>query len=72
MEGQSHHRPPTEGPARAEGTPAEGPTTTGNALPELNSLTEMLRVMLEDRERREGEIPADEVMLKHCSHRTAP
>ena len=53
MEGQSDHRPPTKGPTRAEGRPAEGPTTTGNTLPELNSLTEMLCVMLEDRERRE-------------------
>ena len=59
MEGQSADsvRPPAEGPAaRTEGTPAEGPTTTGNALPELTSLTEMIRVMIEDRERREKEI----------------
>ena len=56
MEGQSHHRPPTEGPTRDEGTPAEGPTNTGNALPELNSLMEILHIMLEDRERHEREI----------------
>ena len=40
----------------AEGPPAEGPTTTGNTLPELSGLTEMVRVMIEDRERREQEI----------------
>ena len=37
----------------AEGTPAEGPT---NTLPELSSLTEMVRIMIEDRGRREREI----------------
>ena len=40
----------------AEGLPADGPITTGNALPELSSLTEMVRVMIEDQERREHEI----------------
>ena len=40
----------------AEGTPAEGPTTTGNSLLELSSLMEMVRIMIEGRERREREI----------------
>ena len=59
MEGQSTDsvRPPAEEPAaRTEGTPVEGPMTTGYALPELTSLTEMIKVMIEDRERREKEI----------------
>lgn len=40
----------------AEGTPAEGSETTGNALPELSSLTELVRAMIADREQREREI----------------
>ena len=50
-------RLPAEGPtAHAEGTPADGPTTTGHALPELASLTEMVKMLISDRERREREI----------------
>ena len=37
----------------AEGT---GPETSGNALPELSSLTELVRAMIADREQREREI----------------
>ena len=40
----------------AEVTPAESQRTTGGNLPELASLTEMVRVTIEDRERREREI----------------
>ena len=40
----------------AEGPPAVGPMTTGSTLPELSGLTEMVRTMMEDRERREREI----------------
>ena len=39
-----------------EGAPAEGQRTTGGTLPELASFTEMVRVMIEDRECREREI----------------
>ena len=43
--------------SHAEGTPAEDQMITGsNTLPELANLTDMVRVMLEDRERRECEI----------------
>ena len=47
MEGQGTH---------AEISPAEGQRTTGGNLPELASLTEMVHVMIEDREHREREI----------------
>ena len=40
----------------AKSTPAEGHRTTGGSLPELGSYTEMVRVMIEDWERREREI----------------
>lgn len=40
----------------AEGTPAEGPETTGNALPELSSLTKLVQAMTADREQREREV----------------
>ena len=36
--------------------PAGSQRTTGGALPEIASLTEMVRVMIQDRERREREI----------------
>ena len=39
----------------AEVTPAESQRTTGGNLPELASLTEMVRVMIEDREREREE-----------------
>ena len=42
-----------------EGGPAESQRTTGGTLPELASITEMVRVMIEDRERREREIAED-------------
>ena len=47
--------PLAEGQTHAKGTTAGTPTVTGNALPELTSLTEMVRVLIEDRERRERE-----------------
>ena len=40
----------------AEDVPAGSQRTTGGALPEIASLTEMVRVMIQDRERREREI----------------
>ena len=40
----------------AEGTTADGPMTRGNALPELASLTQLIHVMVGDRERRDKEI----------------
>ena len=43
------------------GTPAESQTTTGSALPEIASLTDMVRVMIQDRERREREIAEERV-----------
>ena len=43
----------------AEGGPTESQRTTGGTLPELASITEMVRVMIEDRERREREIAKD-------------
>ena len=43
----------------AEGGPTESQRTTGGTLPELASITEMVRVMIEDRERREREIADD-------------
>ena len=46
----------TEQQTHAEGTSTEGLTTLGTTLPELTSLTDMVRVMIEDRERREREI----------------
>ena len=50
-------RPPVDRPdAHAEGTSADGSRTTGNALPEFAGLTEMVRTLIEDRERREREI----------------
>ena len=53
-------RLPAEGPiAHAEGTPAEGPTTTGHALPELASFTEMVKILISDREHREREIAVE-------------
>ena len=48
----------------AEGTPAEGQRTTGDTLPEIASLTEMVRVMIQDRERREKDI-AEERIRRH-------
>jgi hypothetical protein len=45
--------PLADGQAHAEGTTAGTPTVTGTALPELTSLTEMVRALIEDRERRE-------------------
>jgi hypothetical protein len=39
----------------AKGAPAESQRTTGGALPELGHLTEMVRVMMQDQERRERE-----------------
>ena len=47
--------PLAEGQAHTERTTAGMPTVTGNALPELTSLTEMVRVLIEDRERWERE-----------------
>ena len=46
---------------RAEGTPAEGHTTTGDTLPEIANLTEMVRVMIQDRECREREFAEERV-----------
>ena len=46
------------------GTPAESQTTTCSALPEIASLTEMVRVMIQDRERREREIAEERVRRK--------
>ena len=43
------------------GTPAESQTTTGSALPEIASLTDMVRVMIQDRERRKREIAEERV-----------
>ena len=43
------------------GTPAESQTTTGSALPEIASLTDMVRVMIQDPERREREIAEERV-----------
>ena len=40
----------------AEGPRTEEQTASGRALPEISSLTDILRVMMEDRERREREI----------------
>ena len=40
----------------AKDVPAGSQRTTGGALPEIASLTEMVRVMIQDRERREREI----------------
>ena len=50
-------RLPAEG--HAEGTPTEGPTTTGHTLPEVASLTEMVKILISDHERREGEMAAE-------------
>ena len=47
MEDQSTH---------AEGTPAESQETTGVRLPEVANLIEMMRVMIQDRERRKKEV----------------
>ena len=59
MEGTAQ-RLPAEGPtAHAEGMPAQGLTTTRYPLPELASLTEMVKMLLNDRERREKEIAAE-------------
>ena len=41
---------------RTEGPPAEGQRTAGDNRSEIASLTEMVRVMIQDRERREREI----------------
>ena len=49
-------KPMEEQGTHAEGTPAESQGTTGGTLPELANLTELVRVMREDRERREREI----------------
>ena len=46
------------------GTPAESQTTTCSALPEIASLTDMVRVMIQDRERREREIAEERVRRK--------
>ena len=45
----------------AEGTPAEGQRTTGDTLPEIASLTEMVRVMIQDGERREKDIAEERI-----------
>ena len=41
---------------RTEGPPAEGQRTTGDNRSEIASLIEMVRVMIQDRERQEREI----------------
>ena len=43
----------------AEGGPVKSQRTTGGTLPDLASITEMVRVMIEYRERREREIAED-------------
>ena len=56
-------RLPAEGPtAHAEGTPTEGPTTTGHAVA---SLTEMVKILISDHERREGEMAAERERMDH-------
>ena len=46
--------------SHAEGGAAEGRATTSTALPEISQLTEMVRVMMEERESREREIAEDQ------------
>ena len=50
------YKPMDEQGTHAANAPAEGQTTTGGTLPELANLTDMVRVMIQDRERREREI----------------
>ena len=45
----------TERDTHAEGQRTEEPSASG-ALPEMSSLTDMVRLMIEDRERREREV----------------
>ena len=50
------YKPMDEQGTHAANAPAKGQTTTGGTLPELANLTDMVRVMMQDRERREREI----------------
>ena len=57
---------PAEGlTAHAKGMPAQGLTTMRYALPELSSLTEMVKTLLSDRERREKEIIVECERMDH-------
>ena len=55
------YKPMEEPGTHAASTLAEGQTTTGGTLPEIASLTEMVRVMIQDRESREKEIAEERV-----------
>ena len=50
------YKPMEEEGTRAANAPASGQEQTTGGMPEITSLTEMVRVMIQDRERREKEI----------------